>query len=83
MSPTSLDYMLDEGETDVFLLLLEDVKSPEKFKRVAEKALKAGKPLIVGKIGQTEPGTPRGRCRTPRRSPARRPPIARFSSIMG
>ncbi len=35
---------------------LEDVKSPEKFKRVAEKALKAGKPLIVGKIGQSEPG---------------------------
>ena len=51
-----VDYMLDEGGTDVFLLLLEDVKSPEKFKRVAEKALKAGKPLIVGKIGQSEPG---------------------------
>ena len=33
--------MLDEGGTDVFLLLLEDVKSPEKFKRVAEKALQA------------------------------------------
>ena len=51
-----LDYMLDEGGTDVFLLLLEDVKSPEKFKRAAEKALRAGKPLIVGKIGQSEPG---------------------------
>jgi acetate---CoA ligase (ADP-forming) len=52
-----LDYMLEEGGTDVFLLLLEDVKSPEKFKRVAEKALRAGKPLIVGKIGQSEPGS--------------------------
>jgi acyl-CoA synthetase (NDP forming) len=52
-----VDYMLDEGGTDVFLLLLEDVKSPEKFKRVAKKALKAGKPLIVGKIGQSEPGS--------------------------
>ena len=51
-----LDYLLDEGGTDVFLLLLEDVKSPEKFKRAAEKALKLGKPLIVGKIGQSEPG---------------------------
>jgi acyl-CoA synthetase (NDP forming) len=51
-----VDYMLDEGKTDVFLLLLEDVKSPTKFKRVAEKALKAGKPLIVAKIGQTEAG---------------------------
>jgi acetate---CoA ligase (ADP-forming) len=51
-----IDYMLDEGGTDVFLLLIEAVKTPEKFKRVAEKALKAGKPLIVRKIGQTEPG---------------------------
>ena len=51
-----VDYMLDEGKTDVFLAAAEAVKSPEKFKRVAEKALKAGKPLIVGKIGQTEPG---------------------------
>ncbi len=52
-----VDYMLDEGKTDVFLLLLEDVKTPEKFKRVAEKALRLGKPLIVGKIGQTEAGS--------------------------
>ncbi len=52
-----VDYMLDEGKTDVFLLLLEDVKSPEKFKRVAEKALRAGKPIIVGKIGQSEAGS--------------------------
>ena len=52
-----IDFILDEGGTDVFLLLLEDVKSPEKFKLVAEKALRAGKPLIVGKIGQSEPGS--------------------------
>jgi acyl-CoA synthetase (NDP forming) len=52
-----IDYMLDEGTTDVFLLLLEDVKSPEKFKRVAEKALRAGKPIIVRKIGQSEAGS--------------------------
>jgi acyl-CoA synthetase (NDP forming) len=52
-----IDYMLDEGMTDVFLLLLEDVKSPEKFKRVAEKALRAGKPIIVAKIGQSQAGS--------------------------
>ena len=51
-----LDYMIDEGKTDVFLLLLEDVKTPAKFRRAADKALQAGKPLIVAKIGQTEPG---------------------------
>ena len=38
------------------MLLIEAIKTPAKFKRVAEKALKAGKPLIVGKIGQSEPG---------------------------
>jgi acetate---CoA ligase (ADP-forming) len=51
-----VDFMLDEGKTDVFLLLLEDVKTPSKFRRIADKALRAGKPLIVAKIGQTEPG---------------------------
>jgi acyl-CoA synthetase (NDP forming) len=51
-----VDFMLDEGKTDVFLLLLEDIKTPAKFRRVAEKALPAGKPLIVAKIGQSEPG---------------------------
>ena len=50
------DYILDEGKTDVLLLLLEDVKSPETFRRVAEKALKAGKPIIVNKIGQSDAG---------------------------
>ena len=52
-----VDYMLDEGQTDVFLVLLEDVKSPEKFKRVADKALRAGKPIIVSKIGHSEAGS--------------------------
>ncbi|MGI8524599.1 MAG: acetate--CoA ligase family protein [Pseudolabrys sp.] len=51
-----IDFMLDEGKTDVFLVLLEDVKTPEKFRRVAQRALQFGKPLIVAKIGQTEPG---------------------------
>ena len=51
-----IDFMLDEGKTDVFLVLLEDVKTPAKFRRAAEKAMRLGKPLIVCKIGQSEPG---------------------------
>ncbi|HEY5378937.1 MAG TPA: acetate--CoA ligase family protein [Pseudolabrys sp.] len=51
-----IDFMLDEGKTDVFLVLLEDVKTPQTFHRVAEKAMRLGKPLIVCKIGQSEPG---------------------------
>jgi acetate---CoA ligase (ADP-forming) len=50
------DYILDEGQCDALLLLLEDVKNPETFRRVAAKALRAGKPLIVNKIGQSDPG---------------------------
>ncbi len=50
------DFILDEGKTDALLLLLEDVKSPDTFKRVAEKALRAGKPIILNKIGQSQAG---------------------------
>ncbi len=49
-----VDYLLDEGKTDVFILFLEDIKNAATFKRVAEKALQAGKPIIAAKLGQSE-----------------------------
>ncbi|HZP77191.1 MAG TPA: acetate--CoA ligase family protein [Pseudolabrys sp.] len=53
-----LDWMLDEKDgADVVLLIIEDVKSPAKFRRAAAKALALGKPLIVAKIGRSEPGS--------------------------
>jgi acyl-CoA synthetase (NDP forming) len=52
-----VDFLLDEGKTDVFILLIEDVKSAATFNRVAEKALRLGKPIIVGKIGKSESGS--------------------------
>src|SRR5262249_9993926 len=51
-----VEYMLDEGKTDVFLLLLEEIKNVATFHRAAAKALAVGKPLIVGKLGQSEAG---------------------------
>jgi acyl-CoA synthetase (NDP forming) len=51
-----VEHMLEEGKTDAFLLLLEDIKTAETFRRVAAKALKAGKPIIVNKIGQSDAG---------------------------
>lgn len=51
-----VEHLLDEGKTDAFLLLLEDIKTAETFRRVAAKALKAGKPIIVNKIGQSDAG---------------------------
>jgi len=50
------DWILDEGKTDALLLLLEDVKNADTFRRVADKALRAGKPIIVNKIGQSDAG---------------------------
>jgi acyl-CoA synthetase (NDP forming) len=52
-----VEYMLDEGRTDVFLLLLEDIKNLATFERVAGKALQAGKPLIACKLGQSDAGS--------------------------
>ena len=51
-----VEHLLDAGKTDAFLMLIEDIKTPETFRRVAEKALRAGKPLIVNKIGKTDAG---------------------------
>ncbi len=50
------DFILDEGKTSALLMLLEDVKSAGTFRRVAEKALKAGVPIVVNKIGQSQAG---------------------------
>ncbi len=49
-----VDYLLDEGKTDVFILFLEDIKNPATFKCVAEKALHAGKLLIAAKLGKSD-----------------------------
>jgi acyl-CoA synthetase (NDP forming) len=51
-----VEHLIDNGRTDAILMMIEDVKTPETFHRVAAKALKAGVPLIVNKIGKTEAG---------------------------
>ena len=51
-----VDHLLNTGETDIFMLFMEDVKSPEKLAGVGEKALRAGKPIIVTKVGRSDAG---------------------------
>ena len=51
-----VDFMLDEGRADIFLLYLETIRTPAKLARVADKAAAAGKPLIVAKMGRSEAG---------------------------
>jgi acyl-CoA synthetase (NDP forming) len=51
-----VDWMLDEGRTDIFLLYMEAVRSAATFRRVGAKAAGLGKPIIVGKVGRSEAG---------------------------
>jgi acyl-CoA synthetase (NDP forming) len=51
-----VDWMLDHGGADIFLLYLEAIGQPERFRAVADKAAAAGKPLIVAKVGHSAAG---------------------------
>ncbi len=49
-----VEYLVDTDGADIFLLFMEDVKTPSRLASVAARALRAGKPLIVAKIGRSE-----------------------------
>src|SRR6266542_5411487 len=49
-----LDFMVDDPETKVVAALLETIEPAEQFVAVARRALEAGKPLVVLKIGRNE-----------------------------
>jgi acetate---CoA ligase (ADP-forming) len=51
-----VDYLLDAGSADIFVLFLETIRNPDTFRRAAAKALQAGKPIIVAKIGRSDAG---------------------------
>ncbi len=50
------EFIIDEGKTDVILMLIEDIKDTATFERMAAKALHAGRPLIVNRLGASEAG---------------------------
>ncbi len=47
-------YLVDEPHTRVIVAFVEGFKSPAKFVRAADRALAAGKPLLVVKVGRSE-----------------------------
>jgi acyl-CoA synthetase (NDP forming) len=51
-----VDWWLDEGSADIFLVYLEGIRRPERFRAVVDKAADAGKPLIVAKVGRSAAG---------------------------
>jgi acyl-CoA synthetase (NDP forming) len=51
-----VDWVLDAGGADIFLCYLEQIRDAAKFRAVADKAARAGKPLIVAKVGRSDAG---------------------------
>jgi acetate---CoA ligase (ADP-forming) len=51
-----VDWALDHGGADIFLLYLEAIGDATRFRAVADKAASAGKPLIVAKVGRSAAG---------------------------
>jgi acyl-CoA synthetase (NDP forming) len=51
-----VDWWLDEGDAEVFLLYLEGIRRPDRFREVAAKAAAAGKPIIAAKVGRSAAG---------------------------
>src|SRR5208337_4234316 len=51
-----LEYFVQDGRTRSIALVLEDLKDPLKFFRVADLALQAGKPIVALKVGRSEKG---------------------------
>jgi acetate---CoA ligase (ADP-forming) len=51
-----LDYLVEDENTRVICLFLEEIGNPEKFARAAEKADQAGKPIVALKVGSSAAG---------------------------
>src|SRR5712691_10824259 len=51
-----VDYVLDAGGADIFLCYLEGIRDATRFRAVADKAARMGKPLIVAKVGRSDAG---------------------------
>ena len=51
-----LDYLVEDEATRVICLFLEEIGDPVGFARVAEKADRAGKPIVAMKVGSSPAG---------------------------
>lgn len=51
-----IEAALDSGAADIFMVYLEGIRQPARFRAVADKAAAQGKPLIVAKVGRSDAG---------------------------
>jgi len=49
-----LEYLLEDGQTEVIILFLEAVRRPEAFIRACERAAELRKPIVSVKVGRSE-----------------------------
>jgi acyl-CoA synthetase (NDP forming) len=52
-TPDMIDYLVEDENTRVICLFLEEIADPEQFARVAGKADQAGKPIVALKVGSS------------------------------
>jgi acyl-CoA synthetase (NDP forming) len=51
-----VDWVLDAGGADIFMCYLEGIRDAARFRAVADKAARAGKPMLVAKVGRSDAG---------------------------
>jgi acyl-CoA synthetase (NDP forming) len=51
-----IEYLIDDPATSVIALYLETLRNPSRFRSIAAKARRAGKAIVVYKVGRSEPG---------------------------
>jgi acyl-CoA synthetase (NDP forming) len=51
-----LDYLIEDEATQVICLFLEQISDPGRFARAAERADRAGKPIVALKVGASQAG---------------------------
>jgi acyl-CoA synthetase (NDP forming) len=51
-----IDYFVQDDSTQIILLYIESIRQPEQFREAAIRAKKAGKPIVVFKVGKSAAG---------------------------
>jgi acyl-CoA synthetase (NDP forming) len=51
-----IEHLVDDGATGAIALYLEGLRNPTAFRRAAQRAAAAGKPIIAFKVGRSEAG---------------------------
>ncbi len=51
-----VEYLLDDDATHVIAVYLEGLRDPARFRQLTEQAREIGKPILVYKVGRSEPG---------------------------